>query len=96
VTALDALPFGEVADQPTPAQPPARCAALRRDKSGPCGRPLTDATSRARGVGPDCWDRLHPTPAPARTRTEVRTLPRFPVGPDQEELPLDDPEGDLC
>lgn len=62
-----------------------RCRAPRRDGTGPCGRPLHDADSIARGdIGPECFDRIY-GPAPT-TRHAGPTSP----GPDQDVLPLDD------
>ncbi|HEY6794780.1 MAG TPA: DUF6011 domain-containing protein [Kineosporiaceae bacterium] len=77
LTLLPSAPSGGV---------PARCRAPRRDGSGPCNRALTDETSRARGIGPDCWDRLHPL----RRGRWTRPVARFPAGPDQEELPFEE------
>lgn len=40
---------------------PAAASALYGQTIGRCGRcnrTLTDATSRARGIGPDCWDKM--------------------------------------
>jgi hypothetical protein len=66
-----------------------RCRAPRRDGTGPCGRPLYDAESIARGdIGPECFDRIY-GPAPG-TRHAGPTSP----GPDQDVLPLDDLTGD--
>lgn len=59
-----------------------------------CGRPLKTAESKARGMGPVCWQRHHPAPAarhafPAGPSTPTRPLP---TGPDLfAEQPDDDP-----
>lgn len=57
----------------------ARCQALRADRSGPCGRPLRDPAAVARGIGPDCWERLHGA-------TSSRRTPSWPASPDQDAL----------
>lgn len=59
----------------------ARCRAPR------CGRPLKTEESKARGYGPVCWRREHPTePRPPAAVSPVRT-----VDPDQIPLPLEHP-----
>ncbi|MFF0790392.1 DUF6011 domain-containing protein [Streptomyces spiralis] len=52
-----------------------------------CGRLLTDPESRARGLGPVCWRKLH-----RRTNRQPRlATPRAArPGADQPELPADD------
>lgn len=52
-----------------------------------CGRLLTDPASRARGLGPTCFRRLHGHTAPRRTPTTPPTTPA-PVIDGQTELPL--------
>ncbi|MFZ3569934.1 DUF6011 domain-containing protein [Streptomyces sp. BH097] len=72
-----------VADVPLPGDPPPskrRCI---------CGRRLTDPISRARGLGPKCYRRLHG----AAERRPAATPPPPVPGPaieGQAELPLTD------
>lgn len=40
----------------------------RVGKCGHCNKRLTDAVSRARGIGPECWGRMNPNPLPRRKR----------------------------
>lgn len=51
-----------------------------------CGKPLRDPVSRARGLGPVCWRKLH-----GRTHRRPRVVsPTAAPGPGQDELPLAD------
>ncbi|NUS13449.1 MAG: hypothetical protein HOY69_18945 [Streptomyces sp.] len=51
-----------------------------------CGRELTDPESRARGLGPVCWRKLHGHTA----RRPRGVSPAATPGPGQAELPYDD------
>ena len=63
--------------EPPAAEEPVTCA---------CGKPLSDPVSRARGVGPVCWRKLH-----GRTTRRPRVpSPATEPGPGQDELPYAD------
>lgn len=63
-----------------------------------CGRPLRSAASKARGMGPVCWDQAHPRPArhhiPAGPTASTGRAP-LPSGPDlfDDQLPVVGPDG---
>jgi hypothetical protein len=61
--------------EPLSEEQPVRCA---------CGRLLADPRSKARGLGPVCFRRLHPR----RARTRLRRPAAGPGFPGQDELPL--------
>lgn len=60
-----------------------RCHAPLPDGST-CSRPLRDVISRARGIGPDCWERLNGS-APR----QYALVARRTADPDQPMLPID-------
>lgn len=75
---------GVLVDVPTTDRP--RCTAPHGSRPGPCNRPLTDPESVARGVGPCCWARLHPTPYRPRA-TDHGPARAASAGPEQLVLP---------
>jgi hypothetical protein len=57
-----------------------------------CGRPLRSAASKARGMGPVCWDAAHPRPARHHVTAGPAASKRLAPAPDGPDL-LDELDG---